>query len=242
MSIDLIGVSHSMKQRRSKRRMEFRDINMHIEERQRVALLGKKGSGLEEIMNIICGAVYPARGHVMLSSEISWPIGEAGFLSPDSSLAMNLRFVARIYEMDANEYAERVGEVAEIQEHWNETLGACSKDVKSRFGFALGVCLPFNIYLFEAVEPADKNYREKAQTIVEQLGRDRGIVVATSKGEVAQQYCDRGFVLDGGKTTYYEDIDSAVAHLERLEEPALGEFEETEVVDETQEDDAFDVI
>jgi capsular polysaccharide transport system ATP-binding protein len=240
MSIDLIGVTHRVQTGRSARRLEFRDINMHIEDRQRVALLGKKGDELDELVNMICGAVVPSRGHVVISSEISWPIGETGFMSNGSTLATNLRFVARIYETDDGEYADRVGEVAEIQKFWNEKLGACSKDIKWRFAFALGVCLPFDIYIFQTTEPSDKTYRERCQAIVEELGREYGLLLPTTKGEVAQKFCDRAFVLDGGKVTYYEDIEAAIAHLDRLEEPAVAAFGDG--VDEVVEEDNFDII
>lgn len=241
MSIDVIGMSHSMKPRRSPRRIVFRDINMHIEEGQRVAILGKKGSGLEELMNIVCGAEYPARGHVVLSSAISWPIGEAGFLSSDATLATNLRFLARIHEVDEDEYADLVGKVGELQDHWNEKYGGCTKEVRARFAFALGVCLPFDIYLFESVELADKAYRETADEIVERLARDAGVVVTTARGDVARQFCDRGYVLDGGEVTYYEDIEEAVAHLERLQEVAVVE-PTADYADDEREDDVLDII
>jgi capsular polysaccharide transport system ATP-binding protein len=238
MSIDLLGVSHSMKPRRSKQRIEFHDVNMHIEPGQRVALMGKRGSGLEELLNIICGAVYPARGVVMRSSEISWPIGETGFLSNDVSLAANLRFLARIYETDQDAYAERVAEIAEVHEHWNDKFGGCPKDVKARFAFGIGVCLPFDIYVFESGEVSDKNYRERAQTIIDELGQSAGIVVTTHRGDIAQQFCDRGFVLDDGAITYYEDMEAAVAHLERLQDTDVVDSEEPE---EREEDDFDDL-
>jgi len=239
MSIDLIGISHSRPAKRGKR-VELRDIHMHIEEQQRVAILGKAGGGLDELLNIICGAVTPARGNVVLTSEISWPIGETGFLLADASLVTNLRFIARIYEIDENEYVKRMTEVGEIENAWNETFGSCGKDIKWRFAFALGVCLPFDIYIFESTEGPDKDYREKSQAIVDQLGQDYGIVVATGKGDEARQFCDRAFVLDEGKVTYYEDIEAAIAHLEQIEEPAVIEFEEADGQDES--DSEFDTM
>jgi capsular polysaccharide transport system ATP-binding protein len=240
MSIDVIGVSHSMKPRRSRRRLEFRDINMHIAAGQRVAILGRRGSGLEELLNVICGAVYPARGTVVRSSEISWPIGETGFLSQDVSLATNLRFVARIYEADQDAYTGRVEDVAGIGEHWNDKLGGCPKDVRARFAFGLGVCLPFDIYLFDSVELRDDDFQPRADAIVDDLAQSAGIIISTTKGQIAQQFCDQGFVLDDGTITYYEDIQAAVAHLERLSDQEAVEADEGP--EEREEEDEFDVI
>ena len=220
MSIDLIGVSHS-RPAKSGKRIEFRDLNMHIEGRQRVALLGTRAGGLDELLNIICGAVVPARGNVVITSEISWPIGEMGFLASDSSLVTNLRFVSRIYEIDEDEYRARMTEVGELGEVWNETFGTCSREIKWRYAFALGVCLPFDIYIFDSLQPLDKDYREKSQAIVEQLGNECGILLATGDGDIARQFCDRAFVLDDGKATYYEDMEAAVAHFDDIEEQVV---------------------
>jgi capsular polysaccharide transport system ATP-binding protein len=240
MSIDLVQVSHSMKPRRSTKRVELRDVNIHVETGQRVAILGKKGSGLEELLGIMCGAVYPARGEVRRSSEMSWPIGDSSFLSPDVTLAANLRFVARIYETDDDAYARRVTEVAEIDGHWNDKFGGVPKDVKARFAFGLGVCLPFDIYLFDSADVGDKNYRDRAQEIISDLGHAYGLILVTSRGESAVQHCDRGYVLDEGTITYYEDIEEAVAHLERLEEPAV--IDAGEDIEEERYDDVDDIL
>jgi capsular polysaccharide transport system ATP-binding protein len=240
MSIDLVNVSHSTKPRRSSKRIELRGVNMHIEPGQRVGILGKKGTGIDELLSIMCGAVYPARGNVKRSSEMSWPIGDSSFLSPDVTLAANLRFVARIYETNDEAYARRVAEVAEIEGHWDEKFGGVPKDVKARFAFGLGVCLPFDIYLFDSADIGDKNYRERAQEIISDLGHAYGIILATSRGEAALQHCDRGYVLDAGTITYYEDIEAAVAHLERLAEPAV--IEAGEDAGEEQYEDVDDIL
>jgi capsular polysaccharide transport system ATP-binding protein len=240
MSIDLVAVSHSIKPRRSSRRLKFHDINMHIGSDWRAAILGRKGSGLDELLSIICGAIYPARGSVTRSSEISWPIGETGFLLRDASLVTNLRFVARIYETNDDAYTARVDELAEIGEHWNDKLGGCPKDVQARFAFGLGVCLPFDIYLFDSVELRDDDFQQRADAVIDELAQAAGIVIATTKGDIAQQFCDRGFVLDDGTITYYEDIEAAVAHLERLSDQEAIEGDEGP--DDREDEDELDVI
>ena len=81
MSIDLIGVSHSIPSKRGKR-VELRDIHMHIEEQQRVAILGKSAGGLAELLNIICGAVTPAAATSCSRARFPGRLGKRGFFRP----------------------------------------------------------------------------------------------------------------------------------------------------------------
>jgi capsular polysaccharide transport system ATP-binding protein len=112
--------------------------------------------------------------------------------------------------------------------------------VRARFAFGLGVCLPFDIYLFDSVELRDDDFQPRADAIVDDLAQSAGIIISTTKGQIAQQFCDQGFVLDDGTITYYEDIQAAVAHLERLSDQEAVEADEGP--EEREEEDEFDVI
>jgi ABC-type polysaccharide/polyol phosphate transport system ATPase subunit len=245
MSIDFFGVSHVVRNRLGKR-IALRDLNMHIDNDQRVAILGLKGTGLEEIVNIICGATIPAFGTVNITSEVSWPIGEDGFVMSDLSLITNLRFMARIYEIDADEYAARISSITDITEtHWNTRYSLVSRPLRWQFNFALGVCLPFHIYLFESPECPDRDGRDRYRDILLDLSQRAGLVVCTSKGRAAAELCTEAFVLDDSKITYYEEMDAALEHLDRLQEKAAPEEElpaEARESDEATFGDSFDVI
>ena len=242
MSIDLSGVTHIVSGKDSRGKLEFRDVNIHVENNHRVAILGKKANELEELVNIICGTVVPARGTVSITSEISWPIGESRFLISSSSLIANLRFMNRIYQSDEDEYRKRVTEVGDITE-WNEPLSSCPRAVRWRFNFSLGVCLPFDIYIFHSTESPDKDYRESVYEIIDVLGRERGLLIPTIRSHVAERLCDRAYVVDGGKVTYYEDMEAALERFAQIEGPTVTPMEDDTVIDETRtEEDIFDII
>lgn len=241
MSIDLIDVSHAVKTKGGGH-IALRDVNMHIEKGQRVALLGKKGSGLDEIVDIICGSSMPARGRVEIRSEISWPIGESGFMQGDRTLATNLRFISRIYEVDADEYIARVSELADLAGYWNKSLGSCDRDIRARFAFALGACLPFDIYIFDTPESqGDRDFQERINAVIAARAQEAGILIVSSKGAAALEHCQTGFVLDEGMISYYEDIEAAVAHLDRLLDKVTVEEGEDDSED-NESDEIFDII
>lgn len=216
------------------------NINLRIEDRDKIAILGPPNGSVRLLIDVLTGANSPDSGHVVQTSRISWPIPSSSFFHKHQSFIANVRFIAHLYEMDQPSFIQRVLEFAEIDDLAEIQLNHCPKGPVSRLAFALGACLPFDIYLFTNTSVGEKSSREKYSNYIHELGSRGGLVVATSNAKGAQAYCDKAYVLDPAGCVYYDDMSAAAEHLARLAKragPALEEPEEDD--DQTAFDDFF---
>ncbi|HEY1962052.1 MAG TPA: hypothetical protein VGG69_06525 [Rhizomicrobium sp.] len=192
------------------------NISMRIEPDQHVAILSPSGPALGLLIDVICGANAPDSGLVFCRCRLSWPLPKARFIHDHRTFVANARFIARLYEMDQSSFIDRVIEMAGIGDLAMERMSYCPKGAISRFCFALGACLPFDTYFFTTTNIGEKDEREKYAGIIAELAKRSGILIATSSGKAARAYCDRAYVVEETGAVYYDDMDAANEHLERL--------------------------
>jgi capsular polysaccharide transport system ATP-binding protein len=198
-------------------RLTYEDLNLHIEGAAHVALLGHKEAGLEAIVKLICAADAPDKGTVTRSHSISWPLPTSSYLSKHVPLAATANFIARLHEVDEDEFAERVATLAGIQEFMKVRGDAIPSDVKSWFSFAVGVSLPFDQYILTGTGVGKKADRARVDEIIEDLRKRAGILLVTSQTKTAQQLCEQAYVFDQGKATFYDDMEAAAEHFDSIE-------------------------
>ena len=205
MTIELINVTKKV--RLGPIRTTYSDLNIRIEQKARMAFLAHKSAGIESILNLICASDAPDSGRILRSHSISWVIPDAGFIHKHLSLAAAARFIARLYEVDEAEYLAKVSQMADIGDAIDIRAERCPKDLQARFVFSLGVCLPFDQYIFGSL--GGKADREQRAAILDELCQRSGILLITSDVKAAQQFCDQAYVFDGTGATYFDDMEAA---------------------------------
>jgi capsular polysaccharide transport system ATP-binding protein len=211
------------------------NVNLRVEKQDRLALLSPSKGSLGLIIDTLCAANAPDSGSVIRHSSVSWPIPSNGFFLKHQSFIANARFVAHLYEMDQRTFIPKVIELAGVEDLADERLDRCPSAVVSRFAFALGISLPFDIYLFTATGAGDKKDREKHNDMVAQLANQSGLILATTSGKAAKPFCDKAYILDPAGCVLYDDMDAALEHLDRLARRAAKTTDEDEEMAEEDE-------
>jgi capsular polysaccharide transport system ATP-binding protein len=199
------------------RRPLFDDLSLEIGDGGKVGILGSRKSGKTTLLRLICGTKLPQRGVVRRNSRVSWPIPLTAFMVGTHSVARNIRFVGRLYDREDEEFPRQIAALVEIEEFLNTPLGKCPKNVKPRLAFGLGIGLDFDLYLFDgSFAPGDKPFKEKAAEIAAARTAGRGYVLATSIPAEVERNCESAYVLEGGRATYFAEVNSAVEHFKQL--------------------------
>jgi capsular polysaccharide transport system ATP-binding protein len=181
-----------------------------------VALLGRNGAGKSTLLQMIAGTQNPTRGRIVSTGTISWPVGFAGSFHPELTGQQNTRFVARIYGADSDDLVAFVEDFAGLGGHFRLPVRTYSSGMRSRLAFGVSMGIDFDTYLVDEVTAVgDASFRAKSTRVFnDRMDRAGAIVVSHSMSQV-RDICSAGAVLEGGRLTYYEDIEAAVAHHDR---------------------------
>ncbi|NDV02631.1 ABC transporter ATP-binding protein [Pseudoroseicyclus tamaricis] len=187
------------------------DVTMTLPSKTGIALLGRNGAGKSTLLRMIAGTTDPTSGDILSDGTISFPVGYSGSFHPDMTGSQNVRFVARIYGIDTDALIDYVRDFAELGKHFNLPIRSYSSGMKARLSFGVSMGLKFDTYLLDEITAVgDAAFKRKSEAVFQDRLKDSGaIYVSHSMGGV-KQLCTAGMVLEGGKLTYYDDLDEAI--------------------------------
>lgn len=194
------------------RKVVLNGVTAVFPSRVAVGLLGRNGAGKSTLLELIAGTILPTSGRILSDGRISFPVGFAGSFHPDMTGAQNVRFVARIYGVDTEALIDYVADFAELGVHFHLPIRSYSSGMRSRLTFGLSMGLKFDTYLIDEVTAVgDASFRRKSQAVFADRLRNAGAVFVSHSMNTLREMCTAGAVLDGGKLTYYPDIEEAIA-------------------------------
>ncbi len=188
------------------------NINFELTEKRSVALLGKNGAGKSTLLAMIAGTMEPDHGRVLYNCTISWPVGFSGNFHPDLTGVQNTRFIARVYGIDTDELIDYVADFSELGHQLDIPLRNYSSGMRSRLAFGISMGIDFDVYLVDEVTSVgDAAFRDKSSRVFKEKMRSRSALVVSHAMPTIRDLCDCGIVLKDGRTTFYEDLEEAIA-------------------------------
>jgi capsular polysaccharide transport system ATP-binding protein len=191
----------------------FKDLNLTIEDKQSVGLLGRNGAGKSTLLNIICGLDKPDAGEVFTNSTISWPVGVAGGFQGSLTGRQNVLFVCRLYSSGPyiDEKVRFVQEFADLGRYFDMPVKSYSSGMRSRLTFGLSLAFDFDYYMVdEAGAVGDAAFRERSEQILKARREQSGfLMVSHNLGEI-ERNCDIGIVLMNQTAKVFHDTKEAV--------------------------------
>ena len=159
----------------------------------------------------------PSTGQVRTTGRVSYPIGFAGAFHPDLSGAQNARFVARLYGIDTQDLIAFVDDFTELGAQLHMPVGTYSAGMKARLSFAIAMGIPFDTYLMDEVTSVgDGAFRKKSIAVFEARRATAGAIVVSHSTPMIRRICTSGAVLDQGRLTFHNDIETALNHHETV--------------------------
>jgi len=182
-----------------------------------IGLLGRNGAGKSTLLSMIAGTVRPDSGKITRTGRISYPVGFAGSFHPDLSGAQNVRFVARVYGVDSDDLVEYVRRFSALGQHFHLPFRSYSSGMRSRLSFGVSMGIPFDMYLVDEVTSVgDADFRAKSIAEFKKRTKDSGAIMVSHSMPMLKAVCESGAVLEKGRLFYYERIDKAIEHYERM--------------------------
>ena len=204
---------------KGRRKTIAENVNVTFPSGACVALLGQNGAGKSSLLRIIAGTMHPTSGRVYSKGTISWPVGFAGSFHPDLTGIQNVRFLARIYGVDTDDFVAFVEDFAEVGEHFHLPLRTYSSGMRSRLAFGASMGMHFDTYLVDEVTAVgDADFKRKSDRVMRQRLERSGAIITSHSMKMVRNLCDCGAVMHDGRLTFYEDVEEAIEVHERNSE------------------------
>lgn len=191
----------------------FKDLNLTIEDKQSVGLLGRNGAGKSTLLRIICGLDEPDSGEIWTNSTISWPVGVAGGFQGSLTGRQNVRFVCRLYSSGdfVDEKVKFVQDFAELGKYFDMPVKSYSSGMRSRLTFGLSLAFDFDYYMLdEAGAVGDAAFRKKSEEILNARRQQAGFLMVSHNLDEIERNCDIGIVLMNQTAHVYHDTKQAI--------------------------------
>lgn len=197
---------------RGERKVVIDHLNMTLPTGRSLALLGRNGAGKTTLLQIVAGTMRPDSGRVVSDGTISWPVGLGGSFHRELTGAQNVRFIARVYGVDADALVEFVEDFAELGGFYRMPVRSYSSGMRARLTFGASMGIKFDTYLVdETTAVGDKAFKDKSRAIfAERMEHSSSIMVNHNMKQI-REFCNSAIVLENGRMSYFEDLELAIA-------------------------------
>ena len=208
----------------------LREINLHLEEGDRVGLVGHNGAGKSTLLRLLSGIYEPTRGSAVIDGRVA-PVFDLGVgMDPEISGYENIIIRGLFLGQTRKQMKAKMDEIAEFSE-LGEFLSMPLRTYSTgmRIRLALGVVTsiePEILLLDEGIGAVDAAFMAKARKRLQELVERSGILVfASHSNDFLAQLCDTAIWIDHGEirragrvtdvVRAYEG-DGAADHVQRL--------------------------
>nr|WP_294507190.1 ABC transporter ATP-binding protein [uncultured Rhodopila sp.] len=182
----------------------LQDINLSLEQGDRLGLVGSNGAGKTTLLRVLAGIYEPVTGRLRVQGSLNALL--------DPSLGMNMELTGRENILLRGLYnglpkpmlprlEEDVAQFAELSDFLDLPVRIYSAGMVVRLGFALATAIKPQILLMdEWFLAGDAVFLEKAKHRLEEMVRGADILVLSShQVEIIRDWCTRVLWLDQGK-------------------------------------------
>jgi len=176
-----------------------------------LGILAPNGTGKTTIINMMAGLEKPDEGEIRRRCRISFPLGFVGGVVNRHTGTENTRYIARLYNLDADYVEAFCRWLADIGEYFDMPVGTYSQGMRARYSFALMLAIEFDIYLIDEGMPAttDVTFNRRAGKILRERLETATVVVVSHQAETLEKFCRSAAVLKGGRLHMFDTLEEA---------------------------------
>jgi capsular polysaccharide transport system ATP-binding protein len=182
-----------------------------------VGVLGPNGAGKSTLLRLIAGAELPDAGRVLRRCRVSFPMAFSGTFHPSLSGRENIRFLARVYGMDARRVVDFVADFSELGRDLDMPFETYSSGMAAKLAFGTSLALDFDVYLVDEItEVGDARFRARSAAAFRERMQRSSLVLVSHNTATIRALCDCCAILHEGGIHPYETVDDAMEAYTRL--------------------------
>lgn len=210
--IDLNGLTKIFKKAE---RPSVDHLTLRVEKGEIFGFVGPNGAGKTTTMKMMIGLLEPTDGagkvlgydivrDVIRIRETTGFLPEPAGFYDHLTARQNLRFYARLYNMDENVREKRIEEILTLvglERAIDQKIGGFSTGMRKRFGLAQALINePAVLFLDEPTSGIDPKGAQMMRDLVRTLSREKGVTVFLSSHSMTEveEICDRIGIMNRG--------------------------------------------
>lgn len=225
------------------RHLAIQDVTFEANKGEILGFLGPNAAGKTTTMRILAGYMPPSEGQARIagfdvleqSLEVRKRIGylpETVPLYPEMSVWEYLEYMGSLRRVVG--LADRIDEVIEevhLEERAESYIGNLSKGLKQRVGLAQALIhKPEVLILDEPTIGLDPAQIIEVRHLIQELGKDRTVLLSTHILSEAQQVCDRVLIINHGQLVAEDSPENLQAQISGADQLVVRTSAETEVL------------
>ncbi len=205
------------------------DININIEKKEIIGLLGANGAGKSTLMKSIVGGLKIDSGEILFNNkdittnEVETK-SKIGFLPENNPLYLDmfvkeyLQFVANIHKIPY-ENVEKVINLVGLTPEKSKKIKQLSKGYKQRVGLAQAIVhRPDLLILDEPTNGLDPNQIVEIRNLIKEIGQEKTIIISTHIMQEVEALCSRVILIHKGNIIQDCPIDVFKGKFQNLED------------------------
>lgn len=193
----------------------LKDIDLSIEEGDRVGIIGRNGAGKSTLLKLLSRITFPTTGRISIRGKVSSLLEVGTGFHPELTGRENIFLNGAILGMKREEIRAKFDEIvafAEVAPFLDTPVKRFSSGMFTRLGFAIAAHLDPDLFIVdEVLAVGDVGFQEKCIKKLNDLGASGRTVIFVSHdiGSVLS-LCNRGVYLEKGELRLEGSMESCV--------------------------------
>lgn len=201
----------------------LKDINLDIQKGDKVAIIGHNGAGKSTLLKILSQITEPTTGEIKINGRVTSLLEVGTGFHPELTGRENIYLNGSILGMTHAEVKQKFDEIvkfAGVEKFLDTPVKRYSSGMRMRLGFAVAAHLESEILIIdEVLAVGDAEFQKKCLGKMDDISKSEGrtiLFVSHNMGAV-KALCNKGVVLNKGKSLYQGNVNDAVnCYFERI--------------------------
>jgi ABC-type polysaccharide/polyol phosphate transport system ATPase subunit len=199
----------------------LRDVSLHAEPGEALALVGRNGSGKTTLLRIVSGIIKPTTGRAVVDGRIGSLLELGAGFHPDFTGRENVYLNGAIHGLARARVRELMDEIvafAELERFIDLPVRTYSSGMYMRLGFSVAAHIRADVLLLDEVfAVGDEEFQRKCFGKIAEFKQRGGTIVFVSHDAAAvERLCDRAVLLRRGEVAFDGETRNAIAAYRRL--------------------------
>lgn len=193
-------------------------IDFQIFKGEKVALLGRNGSGKSTFIKVISRITTPSSGEVKYRGKLVSVIEQGIGFNPELTAIENINLNASILGCSKKEtdlIKPKIIEFSGIEKFIDTPIKRYSSGMVTRLGFSIAAFIQSDIFIVdEVLAVGDENFRNKCINLIQELAKneEKTLIFVSHEMDLVKKLCDRAIVLSKGKVVFNGNIKEGIEY------------------------------